>query len=108
MKTAVLPYASPETFMSRCMRAEIARYYGLPVFSTGGTTDAKVLDAQAGYEAGLSLVLTSLCGCNFIHDVGYMEMGFTSSLVLLTMCDEFISMIKRMLRSFGVNKIPWP
>jgi trimethylamine--corrinoid protein Co-methyltransferase len=104
LRTAVLPYASPETFMSRCIRAEIARFYGLPCFSTGGTSDAKVLDAQAGYEAGTSLMLAALSGCSFIHDIGYMEMGYTSSLELLTMCDEFISMIKRILRGFSVSK----
>lgn len=103
LRTSVLPYASPETFMSRCIRAEIARYYGLPVFSTGGTSDSKVVDAQAGYEAGMSLVMAVMTGCNFIHDVGYIEMGFTSSLEMLTMCNEFIGMIKRMVRGFGVS-----
>ena len=103
-KSSVLPYASPETFMTRSIRAEIARFYGLPCFSAGGTTDSKVLDAQAGYEAGLSLILPALAGATFIHDVGYMEMGYTSSLELLTMCDEFISMIKRIMRGFEVSK----
>ncbi len=103
-RSSVLPYASPETFMTRSIRAEIARFYGLPSFSAGGTTDSKLLDAQAGYEAGVSLLMPALAGATFIHDVGYMEMGYTSSLELLTMCDEFISMIKRMLRGFEVSK----
>ena len=30
--------------------AELARHYGLPVFGTGGATDSKQVDAQAGAE----------------------------------------------------------
>ena len=102
-RTGIFPYGAPEIFISRVVRTELAHFHGLPCFSTGGCTDAKVLDQQAAYEAGSSLVYSSLAGANFIHDIGYMESGFTSSLELLTMADEMIASIKRFVRSFEIS-----
>ncbi len=103
-RTAVFSYGAPEVFISRIVRTELAQFYGLPAFSTGGCTDAKTIDQQAAFEAGESLMLSSLAGSSLVHDVGYMESGFTSSLGLLTICDEMIASVKRVLRSFEVSE----
>ncbi len=103
-RTAVFSYGAPETFISRIVRTEMAHFYGLPAFSTGGCTDAKTLDQQAAFEAGNSLILSSLAGSDLVHDVGYMESGFTSSLTLLTLCDEMIGSARRVLRGFDVSE----
>jgi len=102
-RTGVFSYGAPEVFISRVVRTELAHFYGLPAFSTGGCTDAKTIDQQAAFEAGNSLMLSSLAGSNLVHDVGYMESGFTSSLGLLTMCNELIGTVKRVLSSFEVS-----
>jgi trimethylamine--corrinoid protein Co-methyltransferase len=81
----------------------MAHYYGFPCFSTGGCTDAKTLDQQAAFDAGMSLLLSSLAGANLMHDVGYMESGYTSSLDLLVMADEMINIIKRILKGMTVS-----
>jgi trimethylamine---corrinoid protein Co-methyltransferase len=101
--TGIFPYGAPEIFISRAVRSEMAHYYGFPCFSTGGCTDAKTLDQQAAFEAGTSLLLSSLAGANLIHDVGYMESGYTSSLDLLVMADEMINIIKRILKGITVS-----
>jgi len=103
-RTAVFSYGAPEVFISRIVRTELAHFYGLPAFSTGGCTDAKTIDQQAAFEAGNSLMLSSLAGSNLVHDVGYMESGSTSSLALLTVCDEMIGSVKRVIRSFEVSE----
>jgi len=103
-RTAVFSYGAPETLMSRIVRTELAHSYNLPAFSTGGCTDAKTIDQQAAFEAGSSLMLSSLVGSDFVHDVGYLESGLTSSLELLVICDEMIGSVKRILRSFDVSK----
>jgi trimethylamine--corrinoid protein Co-methyltransferase len=102
-RTGVFSYGAPEVLISRVVRTELAHFYGLPAFSTGGCTDAKVIDQQAAFEAGNSLMLSSLAGSNFVHDVGYMESGLTSSLELLTMCDDMIGAVKRVLRGFPIS-----
>ena len=101
--TGIFPYGAPEVIISRAVRTEMAHYYGFPCFSTGGCTDAKTLDQQAAFEAGMSLLLSSLAGANLMHDVGYMESGYTSSLDLLVMADEMISVIKRILKGVTVS-----
>jgi trimethylamine--corrinoid protein Co-methyltransferase len=102
--TGIFPYGAPELFLSRVVRTEMAHYYGFPCFSTGGCTDAKTLDQQAAFEAGMSLLLSSLAGANLMHDVGYMESGYTSSLDLLVMADEMINIIKRILKGVTVSQ----
>jgi len=104
MKTSNFCYGAPETFLGRAIRKEIAAYYGIPVFSTGGCTDAKEVDTQAGAEAANSLLMSALSGANLIHDVGYMDSGMTSSLQFLTICNDIIGSVKRMLNNIEVSE----
>jgi len=51
----------------------MGKYYDLPVFGLGGSTDSKVLDQQSGFEVTLSLMTALLHGANIVHDVGFMD-----------------------------------
>ncbi|HUU21095.1 MAG TPA: trimethylamine methyltransferase family protein, partial [Phycisphaerae bacterium] len=82
---------------------EVARYLGLPVFSTAGCTDSKCLDEQAAAEAATSIVIAALSGANFVHDVGYTESGMTGSLHQLVMGDEIIGMARFIARGIRVD-----
>jgi trimethylamine--corrinoid protein Co-methyltransferase len=101
MKTMVMPYAEPE---GRAFALEMNFYYNLPVFSTGGSSDSKLLDEQAIMEASLDLFWATLRGGNMIHDVGYMESGLTGSLELVVICDEIISWLKASLKGLEINE----
>lgn len=103
MRTTVYSYAAPETMLSLTMRKEAGRYLGLPTFNAGGFSDSKDVDQQATLEAANSLLFAALSGGNLIHDVGYLESGMTSSLELLAICDEEISLLKRYIGSFPVD-----
>jgi trimethylamine--corrinoid protein Co-methyltransferase len=100
MQTGLMPYGAPEYGMAGGM----ARYLNLPSWGTGGVSDSKVLDEQAMAEAYQSLFHSALFGSNLIHDVGYLDNGNTSSLELLTMCNDLISKTRRFLRSFVVSQ----
>ena len=100
MRTLIVPYAYPET---RGLGAAQAHYYGLPYFGLAGCSDAKVLDGQAGAEAGMSLLIDALSGANLIHDLGYLESGLTGSLQLLVICDEIVGWIKNFMKGTEVN-----
>ena len=103
-RTGVFPYAAPEWMIINLAMAQLGRYYGLPTWSTGGCSDAKILDGQAALEAALSLFVAAQSGANLIHDVGsFLNFGLTGSLELLTICDEIMSMISYALRGFEVN-----
>ncbi len=91
MKTMVAPYASgPGGFGG----IGINHYYNLPVFSTGGASDSKLLDEQAIFEGTLTLYGSTLAGGNMIHDMGYMESGLMGSLELVVIQDEIVSLIR--------------
>lgn len=100
MKTMVMPYAEPE---GRAFALEMNFYYDLPVFSTGGCSDSKLLDEQAISESTLSLFWAALRGGNMIHDVGYLESGLMGSLELVVICDEIISWLKTSMRGLEIN-----
>jgi trimethylamine--corrinoid protein Co-methyltransferase len=103
MRTATYCYGAPElSLLSACM-TDISKELKLPMFSTGGCSDAKVLDEQAASEAAVSLLTAGLSGANLIHDVGFLESGLLGSLDMLVLCDEVISMVKRILRGIQVT-----
>jgi len=103
MRTTVYSYSAPETMLSLCVRKELGEYLGIPVFNAGGFSDSQLPDQQAALECASSLIYAAMAGGNLIHDVGYLASGMTSSLEMLTICDEQISQVKRFLRSFAVD-----
>ena len=103
MKTSVNIYSGPEAFLVHVANKEMATYYGLPDFNTGGCSDAKVLDQQAGVEASLSLMQAAMAGSSLVHDVGYLESGLTASCEMIVLADELIDMIKHILKGVTVD-----
>jgi len=104
MRTTVDIYSGPESYLNRIAVKEIASYYGLPDFNTGGFTDSKILDQQAAIEASISLVRAGLAGSNLIHDIGYVESGLTACWGSIVMADEIIDEIKSILKGIEVNE----
>jgi trimethylamine--corrinoid protein Co-methyltransferase len=83
---------------------DIARYYDLPAWGAAGATDSKVVDAQAGIEAAISVMAAFLTRCNLVHDVGYIEYGTTSSMEMLVVCDEIIRDVRRIVDGVEVSQ----
>lgn len=103
MREMVLSYGAPELSLLSAGLTEVVRLLGLPMWSTGGCTDAKSVDEQAAIEASISLAMAGLSGANLVHDVGFTDSALTGSLTMLVMCDEIIGMLKRALRGVEVN-----
>ncbi|MCP4627638.1 MAG: hypothetical protein GY850_29595 [bacterium] len=82
----------------------MGKYYELPVFGLGGSTDAKVLDMQCGFETTVSLMTALLHGANIVHDVGFMDSGLQGSLQLLVMANEYIGFLRAATRGVPVNE----
>jgi len=105
MKSTVVSYGCPEWSLTQAALADMRdELYGLPIWSYGGSSDSKVVDAQAGAEAMFSISTAMLSRCNLIHDVGYLEYGNTSSLEMVTIADELIAMARHFTRGIEVNE----
>lgn len=81
----------------------MGKYYDLPVFGLGGSTDAKVLDHQTGMECTVSLMTALLHGANIVHDVGFMDSGLQGSLQLQVMANETIGFLRAATRGVLVD-----
>jgi trimethylamine--corrinoid protein Co-methyltransferase len=103
MRTTACAYGSPEYALASAVFADMARRYELPVWGTAGTSDAKTVDAQAGLEAMVSISTALLSRGNLVHDVGYLDSGLTSSMDLIVVCDEIISMLGALYRGLPMD-----
>ena len=85
--------------------AQMAQFYKLPFYATGGMTDSKVLDAQSGYESAITGLLCALAGANFIHDAaGLMEFAMTVSYEKYVIDNEILGMVMRAVEGINVNE----
>ena len=95
---------SIETGLLNAAGAQMAQFYQLPFYATGGMTDSKVLDAQSGYESSLSNLLCALAGANFIHDAaGLMEFALTVSYEKFVIDNEILGMVMRAVEGIKVD-----
>jgi len=84
--------------------AQMAQFYGLPFYATGGMTDSKTLDAQSGYESALTAMLCALAGANFIHDAaGLMEFAMTVCYEKYVIDNEILGMVMRSVQGIRVD-----
>jgi trimethylamine--corrinoid protein Co-methyltransferase len=84
--------------------AQMAQFYHLPFYATGGMTDSKMLDAQSGYESAMSSLLCALSGANFIHDAaGMMEFAMTVCYEKFVIDNEILGMVMRAVSGIKVN-----
>jgi trimethylamine--corrinoid protein Co-methyltransferase len=94
-------YASPDKGPAG---SALGRRYGLPVFASGGASDAKRLDAQAAAEAALSLFAAAVSGASLVQNIGYLDSALTGSLELMVLGDELAGWLRRYLRGIEVNE----
>jgi trimethylamine---corrinoid protein Co-methyltransferase len=103
MATSQSSYNAPECLMGYVCAVEMARWLDLPSWGYAGTTDAQVIDAQAGMEAAELTFLSMAIGSNLNHDLGYLDYGMTGSLELIVIMDEYISLNRRIFAGVEVN-----
>lgn len=95
MTTMQTPYGDPVTSLLLGASNEILQYIGIPSFDMAGSTESKVVDAQAGIEAAFQVMISLLTGGNLVHDCGFMDIGQLGSLTMLCVCDEIVGLAKR-------------
>jgi trimethylamine--corrinoid protein Co-methyltransferase len=104
MSAMILTYGAPELCLMMAGATELAHYVGIPLWQTGGCTDAKCLDEQAALEGSLSCFFSALSGGDLCHDVGYTESGMAGSILQTVMMDDAIGYSRRITRGIEVNE----
>lgn len=103
MRFGTVTLGSPETGLISAASAQLARYYGLPIRSVGGTTDSKREDLQAGFERMGTLLPAVLAGVNLITCAGTLDSTMLESHALLMLDDEICGAALRLARGIEVN-----
>ena len=84
---------------------QLAKAHGLPIYASGGVTEAKRPDIQAGCEKSFSNLMAAMNGADLIHlAAGMLDSGNSISYEQYVIDNEIIGMINRLLRGIKVNE----
>jgi trimethylamine--corrinoid protein Co-methyltransferase len=103
MRTTIFPYGAPELCLLSACLTEITHSYHLPMFGTAGTTDAKVIGAEAGAEVMYQCLMAAFSGADMVHDVGLMDHCTMVSPELIVLTDEIIEMVGVSMRGVEIT-----
>ncbi|HOT49429.1 MAG TPA: trimethylamine methyltransferase family protein [Candidatus Hydrogenedentes bacterium] len=103
MRTMQLVFAGPEQALMAVAMTQMGKHYGLPVYINVGLTDSKIPDAQAGIEAGITLVCGALAGADIFGHLGISGVDLGTSLPMLVMQHEIIGYVERILRGIAFD-----
>ena len=103
MRYGTVTLGAVETGLITAASAQMARYYGLPIRSVGGTTESKREDLQAGFERMGTLLPAVLAGVNLITCAGTLDGTMLESHALLMLDDEICGAALRLARGIEVN-----
>jgi len=105
LRTMALATGSVEMTMMNAAAVQLAQCYQLPIYASGGLTEAKRPDIQAGIEEGFSNLLVAMAGADCVHlAAGLLDSGNSISYEQYVIDNEIIGMIHRILRGIRVNK----
>jgi trimethylamine---corrinoid protein Co-methyltransferase len=95
MQSGSPTFGTPESGIGLLCTGQIARHFGLPFRTGGGMTSSQVTDAQAGYEALMTMLPTFLAGTNWVmHSAGWLEGGLVAGYEKFIMDVELVQMLQ--------------
>ncbi|MDQ3164428.1 MAG: trimethylamine methyltransferase family protein [Actinomycetota bacterium] len=95
MQSGSPSFGTPESAVGLLCTGQIARHFGLPWRSGGGLTSSQTPDAQAAYEAMMTMLPTFLAGANWVmHSAGWLESGLVSCYEKFVIDIEILRMLK--------------
>lgn len=98
-------YGSPEFNQYNIDCVQMARYYGIPCYSSGGISDGKVPGIQASVERLFSHLMVALSGPQYLHYAfGLLDRTNTFCPVQAVLDDTHINMVKRFATQPNVNE----
>ena len=83
---------------------QLAAHIRLPNYNSAGLTDAKLPDAQAGWEKAMTILLGAMGGSNYMHhSAGMLESMLTVAPEQYVIDDEIIGMACKVLKGIAVD-----
>src|SRR3954465_8370784 len=105
MQSGSPSFGTPESAIGLLCTGQIARHYGLPFRGGGALTSSQTVDAQASYEAAMTLWPTFLAGTNFVmHSAGWLESGLVSCYEKFVVDVELLRMLQYMFQPLHINE----
>jgi len=106
MRTGATPMGDVNTWLIDYAYTQIGKSLDLPTHTYMGSSDAKVLDIQAGLESMGGTLLAALAGINMISGAGMIDYLRCQSFEKLVMDAEMIGMAKRLVRGVEAHEDP--
>ena len=95
MQSGSPTFGTPESGLGLLCTGQIARHFGLPFRTGGGLTSSQVPDAQAGYEALMTMLPTFLAGAHWVmHSAGWLEGGLVAGYEKFIIDIELLQMLQ--------------
>ncbi len=102
MRTGSVSMACPEFAILKVAMAQMGRFLDLPIRMPGMLRDAKLLDAQAGFETGMVSALTGLVAD--LMDGIQLDSDLVVDYADLVFCNDCMGAVKRLARSLEVDE----
>lgn len=106
MRKGTTPLGSIETMMIDSAYTQIGKHLQLPTHAYMGMSDAKINDAQGGFETGIGAVLAALSGVNVISGAGILDFIRCQSLEKLVVDNEICGMAYRLIEGIAQRDEP--
>ncbi len=98
-------FGTPESAIGLLCTGQLARHYGLPFRSGGAFTSSQTVDAQAGYEALMTMLPTFLASTNYVmHAAGWLEGGLVSCYEKFVIDIELLRMMQEEFQPLEVDE----
>ncbi len=105
LRTMELAVGSVEMAMMNAAAVELGKRYNLPVYVSGGLTEAKRPDIQAGVEKSVSSMLVAMAGADCVRlTAGILDSGNSISYEQYVIDNEIIGTIHRLLAGIKVDE----
>ncbi|WP_305985688.1 trimethylamine methyltransferase family protein [Roseibium sp. MMSF_3544] len=104
LRTGAMSGGSAEQGVLMAACAQMAQHYGIPCAVSAGMTDSKLPDFQAGYEKGITELLSALAGANLIYEAAGMYGSLlAASKESFVLDNDLIGSVLRATRGFEIN-----
>ena len=104
LRTGSMLGGTAELALMNAASAQMAHFYGLPVYNSCGITDSKLPDIQAGFEKGLTTAVTALAGAQYNHHAaGMLESLLAVAYEQYVIDDDINGQVMRLVRGLEVT-----
>lgn len=105
LRTGAMSGGSAEQGVLMAACAQMAQFYGIPCAVSAGMTDSKMPDFQAGYEKGITELLSALAGANLIYEAAGMYGSLlAASKESFVLDNDLIGSVLRATRGLEINE----